>query len=131
MERAAVRARGRRHLRAAASLTSTARTTGKGKEKKGGLPHSQADKYRTYANFEVALRSARPHHVLAVNRGEKAKALAVDVVVEPHAEEAFKDWLLAEFAAFQRPPATTTTTIKIDRPPSPRDLERRAVDSPG
>lgn len=35
--------------------------------------------YRTYYEFEVGLRAARPHQVLAINRGERESALKVKI----------------------------------------------------
>lgn len=64
---------------------------------RSGLLHCQktengADEkgvYTLYYNFQHPISSLRPHQVLAINRGERAKVLRVRVEISEH------DWLLA------------------------------------
>ena len=83
-------------LRTAASLSSKTKGAGKGNK---GRPHSQAVTYATYANFSSPIHRVLPHHVLAINRGEKAKALAVDVSIYSSTARRFSEWLVKRFGS--------------------------------
>jgi len=93
MEMSEIRKAARDHLWSAASLKSTTRS----KKKIGGREHSKEHTFRTYADFITPLRRVLPHHVLAINRGEKVKALSVDVAVDEFTMDRFKQWLEKKF----------------------------------
>ncbi|MEX0586278.1 MAG: Tex family protein [Pirellulales bacterium] len=60
-------------------LRKVMRKTGKLVSRKGDLDEKQAKPYADYFEFQEELRKVPPHRVLAINRGERAKALRVKV----------------------------------------------------
>ena len=84
MEQPSVRSFARERLRTGASLSSTM------KKAKGKEPPAV---YNMYVSFSSHLARLQPHQILAINRGEKAKALVVDVSIDPATENYFRAWL--------------------------------------
>ncbi|MEX0867967.1 MAG: Tex-like N-terminal domain-containing protein, partial [Pirellulales bacterium] len=69
--------------------------TGKLVSSRGELPESQAKPYRDYFEFSEPLGKIPPHRVLAINRGERAKALRVRIEVDEEAVQQAAEQLLA------------------------------------
>ncbi|XP_055385229.1 uncharacterized protein YdcI [Condylostylus longicornis] len=63
------------------------------KSVKEGSRKSNEYKFEIYYNFENAVRYIKPHQILAINRGEKAKCLSVKVIVPDRVKNEMKHYI--------------------------------------
>ncbi|KAG7214053.1 hypothetical protein KM043_001419 [Ampulex compressa] len=74
--------------------TSQCKANDSSKDKK---KDSDEIKYKMYYDFTISVRNIKPHHILAINRGESQKILNVKLLVPDSLERSFKKHCLEEF----------------------------------
>ncbi len=53
-----------------------------GKIKVKGLKDEASSVYKMYYSFEEELKDLKPHHILAINRGEKEEELKTEIIYD-------------------------------------------------
>ncbi|XP_059162177.1 S1 RNA-binding domain-containing protein 1-like [Physella acuta] len=77
--------------------TSTDSTQTMAKVKLKGKNEESAQKFEQYQDFKCWVKSAKPHQILAINRGEDLKALSVKISIPDRAKAQFMNFAVGKY----------------------------------
>ncbi len=84
--------------------TNTVDSQGKQKVGHGSTMNNEKDgKFETYYDFSIPIKYAKPHQVLAINRGENQKMLSVKINIPEHVKHHLRNVVERRFISNNSP----------------------------